>query len=224
MAHILVVDDEPDIRSMLVDAVSLAGHTATGATDGFDALRAIREGDFNLVVADVNMPRIDGYELINKLRESGNKVPVILLTARQQQADITRGLKIGADDYITKPFSLEELLLRIGAVLRRTMPDIEKPAPIEVGPIQMFEDSHTVMLNGMEVELSPTEYKLLRQLMRSPNKVQRKELLLDAIWGMGFATGATVVDTYISYLRKKLHTNEWSGIKTIRGIGFLISV
>jgi two-component system OmpR family response regulator len=223
MAHILVVDDEPDIRSMLVDAVSLGGHTAVGASDGFEALRVIRECDINLVVADVNMPRIDGYELISKLRESGNKVPVILLTARQQQADITRGLKIGADDYITKPFSLEELLLRIGAVLRRTMPDIEKAAPIEVGPIQMFEDSHTVMLNGMEVELSPTEYKLLRHLMRSPNKVQRKDQLLDAIWGMGFATGATVVDTYISYLRKKLHTSEWSGIKTIRGIGFLIS-
>jgi two-component system OmpR family response regulator len=223
MAHILVVDDEPDIRSMLVDAISLGGHTAVGASDGFEALRGIRDCDINLIVADVNMPRIDGYELINKLRESGNKVPVILLTARQQQADITRGLKVGADDYITKPFSLEELLLRIGAVLRRTMPDIEKAAPIEVGPIQLFEDSHTVTVNGKEVELSPTEYKLLRHLMRSPNKVQRKDQLLDAIWGMGFATGATVVDTYISYLRKKLHTDDWAGIKTIRGIGFLIS-
>jgi two-component system OmpR family response regulator len=223
MAHILVVDDEPDIRSMLVDAISLGGHTAVGASDGFEALRVIRDCDINLIVADVNMPRIDGYELINKLRESGNKVPVILLTARQQQADITRGLKVGADDYITKPFSLEELLLRIGAVLRRTMPDIEKAAPIEVGPIQLFEDSHTVTVNGKEVELSPTEYKLLRHLMRSPNKVQRKDQLLDAIWGMGFATGATVVDTYISYLRKKLHTDDWAGIKTIRGIGFLIS-
>jgi two-component system OmpR family response regulator len=129
---------------------------------------------------------------------------------------------LGADDYVTKPFGLEELTLRVKAILRRTNGEQTENA-LKVGPIELFDSSHSVLLNGTAMELSPTEFKLLRHLMKQPKKVARKEVLLDAIWGMGFATGATVVDTYISYLRKKLHTDDWQGIKTVRGIGFLIT-
>jgi two-component system OmpR family response regulator len=131
-------------------------------------------------------------------------------------------LRLGADDYVTKPFGLEELTLRVKAILRRTNGSQDDDS-LKLGPLQLFDSSHSVLLGGAPVELSPTEFKLLRYLMKQPKKVVRKEVLLDAIWGMGFATGATVVDTYISYLRKKLHTPTWQGIKTVRGIGFLIT-
>jgi len=223
MARILVVDDEAGIRNMLCDALHLAGFETAAAVDGYDALRCIREQDIDLVVSDINMPRMDGYELLAKLREQHNPVPLIMLTARHDRTDVNHGLRIGADDYVTKPFGLEELILRVNAILRRTSPSSGEAAGLVVGPVELREESHTVLLSGNEVDLSPTEFKLLRHLMRNANKVQRKEVLLDNIWGMGFATGATVVDTYISYLRKKLHTDEWDGIKTIRGVGFMIT-
>jgi two-component system OmpR family response regulator len=223
MVQILVVDDEVGIRNMLSDALHIAGFDTVTAVDGFDALKALRENQVDLIIADINMPRMDGYEFLNRIREQGNQTPALMLTARHDRADVTHGLKLGADDYVTKPFGLEELILRVNAILRRTRAGREDSAGITVGPVEMFEDSHEVRLNGELVDLSPTEYKLLRHLMLAPRKVQRKEQLLDAIWGLGFATGATVVDTYISYLRKKLHTAEWEGIKTVRGIGFMIT-
>ena len=221
MARILIVDDEAGIRDMLTDALGLAGFEATAAVDGFDALRIIREEHVDLVIADVNMPRLDGYELLKRMRELDFSTPVILLTARQEKQDVATGFRVGADDYVTKPFGLEELILRIRAVLRRTQPEAGSRS-LQVGPVELRDDSHQVLLAGSVVELSPTEYRLLKYLMEHPGKAVRKETLLDAIWGMGFATGATVVDTYISYLRKKLHTDDWQGIKTVRGIGFLI--
>lgn len=223
MAKILVVDDEAGIREMLHDALSIAGFDVQIALDGFDALRVLREEPADLIIADINMPRLDGFQLLQRLREQGNDTPVLMLTARQERGDVTHGLKLGADDYVTKPFGLEELILRVNAILRRSGKLGEgKGTHLEVGPVVLDEDTHQVHLNGHPVELSPTEFKLLRYLMSQPRKAIRKEVLLDAIWGYGFATGATVVDTYISYLRKKLHTTEWQGIKTIRGIGFTI--
>ena len=223
MVQILVVDDELGIRNMLSDALHIAGFDTVTAVDGFDALKALRENQIDLIIADINMPRMDGYEFLNRIREQGNQTPALMLTARHDRADVTHGLKLGADDYVTKPFGLEELILRVNAILRRTRAGREDAAGLAVGPVELFEDSHEVRLDGVLVDLSPTEYKLLRHLMLSPRKVQRKEQLLDAIWGLGFATGATVVDTYISYLRKKLHTPTWEGIKTVRGIGFMIT-
>ena len=223
MVQILVIDDESGIRNMLSDALHIAGFETVTANDGFDALRVLRENQIDLIIADINMPRMDGYDFLARIREQGNQTPILMLTARHDRADVTHGLKLGADDYVTKPFGLEELILRVNAILRRTRAGIDEAPGLSVGPVQLFEDSHEVHLNGTLVELSPTEYKLLRHLMRQPRKVQRKEQLLDAIWGLGFATGATVVDTYISYLRKKLHTADWEGIKTVRGIGFMIT-
>ena len=223
MAKILVVDDEAGIREMLSDALMLAGFDCSVSVDGFDALKALRETPVDLIICDVNMPRMNGYELLERLREQGNDTPALMLTARQDRGDITHGLKLGADDYVTKPFGLEELILRVNAILRRSGRADEPNSKLRVGPVELDDSSHEVHVDGHYVDLSPTEFKLLRYLMRQPKKVVRKEVLLDAIWGYGFATGATVVDTYISYLRKKLHTPNWQGIKTVRGIGFVMS-
>lgn len=222
-ARILVVDDEPGMRDMLVDTLALAGHSAAAATDGFDALKLIRTEKFDLIISDVNMPKMNGFELLENLRDHHDQTPVILLTARADRSDVTTGLRYGADDYVTKPFGLEELTLRVAAILRRTMGEVSAQATVhECGPILLDEERHLVTMNGVPVDLSPTEFRLLLELMERQGKVVTKTHLLDRVWGMGFATGATVVDTYISYLRKKLHTDDWQGIKTVRGIGFQI--
>ena len=222
MTKLLVVDDEVAIREMLHDALELAGFEVTTLDDGIQALQHLRTNRVDLVVADINMPKLDGYGLLTKLRDSDNQTPFLMLTARQGREEVAKGFRYGADDYVTKPFSLEELVLRIRAILRRT--ETEQPSTkVQVGPVTLDDEKHEVSLDGVRVELSPTEFRLLKYLMERPEKVVRKEVLLDAIWGMGFATGATVVDTYISYLRKKLHTSDWDGIRTVRGIGFQIS-
>ena len=221
-ARILVVDDEPGMRDMLADALSLAGYEAKTATDGFDALKLIRAERFDLVISDVNMPRMNGFELLQDMREHKDETPVILLTARGDRQDVTAGLKYGADDYVTKPFGLEELTLRAAAILRRTGSSASVATVHECGPIVIDEERHLVTMRGETVELSPTEFRLLIELVERQGKVVTKSHLLDRVWGMGFATGATVVDTYISYLRRKLHTDDWQGIKTVRGIGFQI--
>ena len=221
-ARILVVDDEPGMRDMLADALSLAGYQTKTAVDGFDALKLVRAEKFDLVISDVNMPRMNGFDLLQDLREHKDETPVILLTARGDRNDVTAGLKFGADDYVTKPFGLEELTLRVAAILRRTRAGARNNTVHECGPITIDEERHAVTMNGTAVELSPTEFRLLLELVERQGKVVTKSHLLDRVWGMGFATGATVVDTYISYLRKKLHTEDWQGIKTVRGIGFQI--
>ena len=214
--RILVVDDEPGMRDMLADALALANYETHTAVDGFDALKRIRAEKFDLV------PRMNGFDLLQDLREHSDDTPVILLTARGDRNDVTAGLKYGADDYVTKPFGLEELTLRVAAILRRTGAGMSESTIHECGPITIDEERHLVTMNGSAVDLSPTEFRLLLELVERKGKVVTKNHLLDRVWGMGFATGATVVDTYISYLRRKLHTDEWQGIKTVRGIGFQI--
>jgi two-component system OmpR family response regulator len=166
---------------------------------------------------------MDGYELLERLRALGDETPALMLTARGERGDVTRGLRLGADDYVTKPFGLEELMLRIAAILRRTIGSgDDAAADIICGPVVLNEDRHSVTLHGKPIDLSPTEFKLLYELMIKQGKVVTKATLLDVVWGMAFAANATVVDTYISYLRKKLHTDNFEGIKTVRGIGFQI--
>ena len=224
-AKILVVDDEPGVRDMLCDALSIAGYEPVAAIDGFAAHILLRDHKFDLIITDINMPVMDGYELLERLRTAGDNTPAILLTARGERADVTRGLKLGADDYVTKPFGLEELTLRVAAILRRTqgLAAAELEAVVlSVGPVELDEDAHTVKVAGDSVDLSPTEFKLLHELMKRPNKVVTKNQLLDVVWDMGYANNASVVDTYISYLRKKVQINGFEGIKTVRGIGFQI--
>ena len=169
------------------------------------------------------MPKVDGFELLERLRSSGNETPVIVLTARADKQDLTTGFRTGADDYMVKPFVLQELILRVNAVLRRSGGLSNESNVLECGPIRIIDDERLVELDGVPVDLTRTEYRLLLELVQHKGKVVRKRDLLENIWGMGFATGATVVDTYISYLRRKLHTKTWSGIKTVRGEGFQIT-
>jgi two-component system OmpR family response regulator len=219
-ANILVVDDEAGVRDMLADALRMQGYAAATAADGHAALRDIYEGDFDLIVSDVNMPKVNGFELLERLRAAGNETPVILLTARGDRADVAVGFRAGADDYVTKPFGLEELLLRVEARLKHLL-NAQREV-LEVGPIRLDEDAHQVTVDGVAVELSPTEFRLLQELMQRKGRVATKGALLDSVWGINWDTTVTVLDTYISYLRKKLHTEKWQGIKTVRGIGFQI--
>jgi two-component system OmpR family response regulator len=222
-ATILVVDDEPGVRDMLCDALSIAGYNPVSAKDGFAAHLLLRDIKVDLIITDINMPNMDGYELLERLRAMGNNTPAILLTARGERADVTRGLKLGADDYVTKPFGLEELTLRVAAILRRTRASkLTEPDVLAVGPVELDADAHSVKVGGKAIDLSPTEFKLLHELMKRPGKVVTKNQLLDVVWGMGYANNSSVVDTYISYLRKKIHIDGFEGVKTVRGIGFQI--
>jgi two-component system OmpR family response regulator len=163
---------------------------------------------------------MDGFEFIERIRSNGDNTPALMLSARGDRADITRGLTLGADDYVTKPFGLEELVLRVRAILRRASFTEATPTVLECGPISLDEDSHSVTFNGEPVDLSPTEFRLLHVLLESKGRVLTKSFLLSEVWGINFETETTVVDTYISYLRKKLHRDGFEGIRTVRGVGF----
>ena len=220
MSRILIVDDEDGLRDMLCDAMRIAGFDAVGAADGREARQITQSMDIDLIVADVNMPVMNGFELLESLRTDGNDVPVILLTAQTERNDVTRGFQIGADDYVKKPFGLEELLLRIQAVLRRTEGYGEESNTLTCGPVTLDKEKYLVLLNGKQVEISPTEFRLLELLMSRKGKVVRKSELLSDVWGINFSANTNVVDTYISYLRKKIHSSDYEGIRTIRGVGF----
>lgn len=219
-ARILVVDDEDVLREMLGDALRLSGFEVLEAADGSKALTVLQSGKVDLIISDVNMPGMDGYEMLSHLRAQGDETPAIMLTARRERADVTKGLKLGADDYVTKPFGLEELILRVNAVLRRTMGATSTLSRLVCGPVEIIDDLHQVLVDGVEVELSPTEYHLLTVLIENKGKVISRSKLLLEVWNINFDTGTNVVDTYISYLRRKVHTDRYQGIKTVRGVGF----
>ncbi len=218
----MIVDDEPGVRALLADTLRIAGFETLEASDGMSALTALRKNKPNLIIIDINMPLMDGFELVERLRSAKDMVPVLMLTARGEKADIARGLKLGADDYVVKPFGLEELVLRVKAILRRSQKTMEAIKELKCGPISMDEDQHKVTFKGEEVDLSPTEFRLLQILLEKKGRVLSKALLLDEVWGITFESGSTVVDTYISYLRKKFHRDGFEGIRTVRGIGFQI--
>jgi two-component system OmpR family response regulator len=220
--QIMIVDDEPGVRALLRDTLSIAGFDVIEATDGMSALTLMRTNQPQLAVIDINMPLMDGFELVERLRSTNNLIPVLMLTAREDKSDIARGLKIGADDYVIKPFGIEELVLRIRAILRRSYKSATAPAVLSCGPITIDDDQHCVTFNGQVIDLSPTEYRLLQILMEKKGRVLSKKLLLDEVWGITFESESTVTDTYISYLRKKFHRDGFDGIKTIRGVGFSI--
>jgi len=220
-AKILVVDDESGVRELVGDVLELEGYDVTIAVDGLDALGQIRKQKFDLYVLDINMPKIDGLVLLEKVRSAGDQTPALLLSARREKDDVHQGFRTGADDYVTKPFSIEELALRVEAILRRTS-TTQSSNIIRCGPISIDLDQHLVMHEEEAIELSPTEYNLLNYLIERKNKVVRKDALLNAVWGIDFENNSTVVETYISYLRKKLHKKGFEGIKTVRGVGFQI--
>lgn len=219
---VLVIDDEVGIRELICDALSVAAINAKGAADGLIGLNLVRKERFDLIVLDINLPKLDGLTLLEKLRKEGFETPVLLLSARGERADITKGLKTGADDYLTKPFGIEELILRVKAIIKRTQPKGDQRNELICGPIKIDLDRYVATFHDEVVELSATEFRLLEALITRSGKVVTKENLLATVWGMDFKNNSTVVDTYISYLRKKFHKNGYAGIKTIRGIGFQI--
>lgn len=220
---VLVIDDEIGVRELICDALSMANISTRSAIDGLDGLSKIRKERFDLVILDINLPKLDGLTLLEKIRNEGFNLPVLILSARGHRDDVTTGLKIGADDYLAKPFGIEELVLRVKAILRRSSPlGIEKNMLI-CGPIRIDLDRYQVTFNGESIDLSATEFRLLEALIMRAGKVVTKDNLLASVWGMDFKNNSTVVDTYISYLRKKFHKNGYEGIKTVRGIGFQIN-
>jgi two-component system OmpR family response regulator len=220
---IMIIDDEAGVRELLGDALKLAGFETVTAADAMIAQTLLRTTKPDILVVDINMPLMDGFEFIERIRSNGDNTPALMLSARGDRADVTRGLTLGADDYVTKPFGLEELVLRIKAILRRSQFSESVQETLTLGPITLDATSHQVTFNGEAVDLSPTEFRLLQVLLESKGRVLSKTHLLDEVWGITFESESTVVDTYISYLRKKLHRDGFEGIRTIRGVGFQLN-
>ena len=219
---VLVIDDEPGVRELISESLRISEITAVQAADGLEALSLLRREKFDLLILDINMPKLDGLALLEKLRTEGMSGPVLMLSARADKTDINQGLRIGADDYLTKPFSIEELVLRVKAIMRRSKGEVAEVKVLNCGPISMDFSKYSVKFNDQLIDLSPTEFKLLEQLILNRGNVVTKETLLSEVWEIDFKSSSTVVDTYISYLRKKLHIDGFEGIKTVRGIGFQI--
>ncbi|WP_343901718.1 response regulator transcription factor [Arthrobacter rhombi] len=223
-AKLLVVDDEPNIRELLSTSLRFAGFSVVAAANGREALAAVEKELPDLAVLDVMLPDMDGFTVTRKLRAAGRHFPVLFLTARDGTEDKVMGLTVGGDDYVTKPFSLDEVVARIRAVLRRTQPQDEDDAVIRVDDLELDDDAHEVRRAGEIVDLSPTEFKLLRYLMMNPNRVLSKAQILDHVWEYDFNGDASIVESYISYLRRKIDAREdWPAmIQTKRGVGYLL--
>jgi two-component system, OmpR family, response regulator len=220
---VMIIDDEAGVRELLGDALKMAGFETITAADAMVAQTLLRSSKPDLLIVDINMPMMDGFEFIERIRSNGDNTPALMLSARGDRADVTRGLTLGADDYVTKPFGLEELVLRIKAILRRSQFNETVSETLTNGPITLDAKSHQVTFNGEVVDLSPTEFRLLQVLLESKGRVLSKSHLLDEVWGITFESESTVVDTYISYLRKKLHRDGFEGIRTVRGVGFQLN-
>ena len=220
LARILVAEDETSLNDLLQDALRMNGYETISAKHGMEAVRLIREEKPDLVILDINMPQLDGFGVIEKLRNENNNIPIIVLTARDQKDDKSIGFGLGADDFVTKPFGLEELLMRVAAVLRRSKNKPTEGNVLVNGNIFLDFLNYRVSVNDKEIETSPTEFKLLQYLMENSGRVLTREQILSAVWGLDFATDGAVLDTYISYLRKKLGDSAY--IRTVRGIGYQI--
>ncbi|WP_017975116.1 response regulator transcription factor [Actinopolyspora halophila] len=222
-ARTLVVDDEPSILELLTSALRLSGFEVRGADSGEAALRAAEEFRPDIVVLDVMLPDIDGYSVATRLREGGNSVPVLFLTARDAVEDRIAGLTAGGDDYVTKPFSLDEVVLRLQAILRRVQPaQQDTTAKLRYHDLELDEDTYEVRRGGRLVNLSPTEFKLLRYLLINSEKVVSKVQILDRVWNYDFGGDSRIVESYISYLRRKIDTEPPPLIHTIRGVGYML--
>jgi two-component system OmpR family response regulator len=220
-AKLLVVDDEPNIRELLSTSLRFAGFDVTAAANGREALDAVEADEPDLAVLDVMLPDMDGFTVTRRLRAQGRHFPVVFLTARDETSDKVTGLTVGGDDYVTKPFSLDEVVARIRAVLRRTQAEDES-ALLVVDDLELDDDAHEVRRAGQVIDLSPTEFKLLRYLMMNPNRVLSKAQILDHVWEYDFNGDASIVESYISYLRRKVDVVGDPMIHTKRGIGYVL--
>jgi two-component system OmpR family response regulator len=220
--RVLVVDDEAALTELLSMALRYEGWDVRTAGDGSTAVRAAREFRPDAVVLDVMRPDFDGLEVLRRLRAEQTDVPVLFLTARDAVEDRIAGLTAGGDDYVTKPFSLEEVVARLRGLLRRTQVSAPREAELIVGDLRLDEDSHEVRRGDDLVELTATEFELLRYLMRNPRRVLSKAQILDRVWNYDFGGQANVVELYISYLRKKIDAGREPMIHTVRGAGYIL--
>ncbi len=220
MTTILIVDDEPGVRDLLRDALEIAGYQTEVASNGAEALDTLRRHHANLCVVDINMPTMDGFEFLAKLREHDTQTPVLMLSARNSPVDVAKGLRFGADDYVRKPFSLEEILLRISAILRRSSGESDGDLILSAGPIEMNVDRHEISVDATAVALSATEFRLLEVLLERKDRLVTREILLREVWNIDFDSETSVLDTYVSYLRRKIHREHFAPITTVRGVGF----
>jgi two-component system OmpR family response regulator len=222
---VLVVDDEASIRALLSATLRLTGFEVRVATGGNEALAAAAEYAPDLVVLDVMMPDLDGFEVAQRLRTSGRPVPVLFLTARDSVEDRISGLTVGADDYVAKPFSLEEVVLRIRAILRRSLGDQQQLVDggvLRYADLEMDEDAHEVRRGGHRVDLSPTEFNLLRYLLTNAGRVVSKAQILDRVWNYDFGGDGRIVESYVYYLRRKIDKWDPPLIHTVRGVGYAL--
>jgi two-component system, OmpR family, response regulator len=218
--RILVVDDEDAIRQLVAVTLRYEGFTVQAVGDGNAALRAVEKGAPALVLLDVMLPDIDGFEVQRVLRE--HHVPVIFLTARDSPTDTVRGLTLGADDYVTKPFALDELVARVRAVLRRANPGAAPNRPLAYADLRLDHERHEVHRSEAVVDLTPTEFNLLRFFMENPERVLSKAQILDHVWKYDFGGDANIVETYVSYLRRKIGDGRAELIRTVRGVGYVL--
>jgi len=232
-ARLLVVDDEPNIVELLDTSLSYAGFEVVTATTGREAVAATSEFTPDLIVLDVMLPDMDGFEVLRLLRGTGTRIPVLFLTARDGTDDKISGLTLGADDYVTKPFSLGEVLARVRAVLRRTVESAPVPVAERVADasarttfadIEVDRETHEAWKAGKPVTLSPTEFRLLQYFLDNPGKALSKATILDHVWHYDFGRDSNIVESYVSYLRKKVDTTEPRLIHTIRGVGYALRV
>lgn len=219
--RLLVVDDEESLADLVATALRFAGFQVRSEASGFQALRAVKSDPPDLIILDVNLGDLDGFEVCRRLRRDGHQMPVVFLTARDSLDDLRTGFRQGGDDYIRKPFSLEELTLRVEALLRRSGGDFESPRRFSNGDIVLDEDAHLVTVDDAEVQLSPTEFRLLRYLILNGDRVVSKDQILNYVWEYDFGGNAGIVETYVGYLRKKLGT-EGARLQTVRGVGYVL--
>ncbi|MEU8249263.1 response regulator transcription factor [Nonomuraea sp. NPDC048916] len=220
-ARLLVVDDEPNIRELFSASLRMAGFEVLTAADGREALRVAEESCPDLVMLDVLLPDLDGLTVATRLRSRGRRVPVLFVTAKDTPEDRIAGLGLG-EDYVTKPFSLEEVIARIRAVLRRTRRGVPLPNRLQVADLELDEETHEVWRGGVPVRLSPTEYRLLRYFVINAGRVLSKTQILDHVWNGDWRTDVGLVESYVSYLRRKLDTGERKYLHTLRGVGYIL--
>lgn len=220
--RILVVDDEANISDLIKLALEFQGFAVQTAATGGEALQICKEFDPHLMVLDVMLPDMEGFDVAQKLGAPRTRVPIIYLTARDSTSDKLRGLELGGDDYMTKPFSLEELVARIRSILRRTLPDSQPGSALTFEDLVLDEDTHEVHRSNEAIDLTATEFRLLRYMMLNPRRVLTRDQLLEHVWDYDFGGDARVLETYISYLRKKVDADRAQLIHTVRGVGYAL--
>jgi len=219
-ARVLVVEDDPTVLSAVMRVLKLDGHNVTTAKDGRDGLNAILEDTPDMVVMDVMMPHLDGMEVCRQVRHSGNRVPILLLTARAEVGDRVEGLDAGADDYLPKPFASKELSARVRALLRRSTPQ-RNDSKLVVGPLTIDRGTRSVTRDGRRIDLTKTEFNLLELLAEQSDIVISRDFIYEHVWGYDFETASKSLDVYIGYLRRKLNApGEQDPIRTVRGLGY----